>query len=79
MSGENEGLLYLRASNNKVGDATRGGRVSFCASTVLLSVHNTYTHNPLSDTLDLQYDRLEFDFHSESAIFNFIRSLSGIL
>jgi len=31
----NEGLLSLRASNIKVGDATRGGRVPFCASAVL--------------------------------------------
>ena len=70
VSGENEGLLFLRASNNKVGDATRGGRVPFCASTVLLSLQNTYTHNPLSDTPDLHYDRLEFDFHSECQPFS---------
>jgi len=35
MWGGNEGLLFLRASNNKVGDATRGGRVPFCACAML--------------------------------------------
>jgi hypothetical protein len=31
----NEGLLFLRASISKVGGATRGGRVPFCASAIL--------------------------------------------
>ena len=35
VSAGNEGLLFFRVSNNRVGDMTRGGRDPFCASAML--------------------------------------------
>jgi len=35
VSAGNEGLLLFMVSNNRVGDITRGGRASFCASAML--------------------------------------------